>query len=178
MRDELMRAVHICLAGLLLLAAPVRAADLVSASDIPSVTSALAAAGYRAELRQDEDGVRYLLVNEGPQEFSISFGDCEDDVAAKGCKLLIFDASWDADSGLDMETANRFNRSSTLAHAFVDEDGSFVLTLIVNTSGGLTPENFAAVLAEWQAADTELGSLIGEEPPPAGSVVVAALSAR
>jgi hypothetical protein len=177
MGDALMRTVNICLAVLLLLAAPARAAELVSASDIPSVTSALAEAGYGAELRQDDDGVRYLLVNEGPQEFSISFGDCEDVVAAKGCKLLIFDASWDADSGLDVETANRFNRNSTLAHAFVDEDGSFVLTLIVNTSGGLTPENFAAVLAEWQSADAGLSALIGDEPPPAG-VVVAALTVR
>jgi hypothetical protein len=177
MRDELMRLIHICCAGLLLLAVPARSAELISASDIASVTAALGAAGFKAELRRDDEGIRYLLVNEGPQEFSISFGECADDVEATGCKLLIFDASWDAESGLDVDTANRFNRTSTLAHAFVDEDGAFVLTLIVNTSGGLTPANFAAVLAEWQAADADLTELIGAEPAPAGTVVVA-LSAR
>jgi hypothetical protein len=159
--------------ALLLMAPPAAAAETVSASDIPSVTAALVAAGYKADLRMDEDGVRYLLVNEGPDEFSISFGDCEDDVAATGCKLLIFDASWDADSGLDVETANRFNRAATLAHAFVDDDGAFVLTQVVNTSGGLPAANFAAVLAEWQAADAELVAMIGGDAAPAGGVIVA-----
>lgn len=178
MRDQLMRHINTCLAAALLLAAPVCAAETVSASDIPSVTSALAAAGFKADLRQDDDGVRYLLVNEGPQEFSISFGDCVDDVATTGCKLLIFDASWDADSGLDLETANSFNREATLAHAFVDDDGAFVLTLAVNTSGGLTPANFAAVLADWQAADADLGAMIGATDAPASGDVVIALSVR
>lgn len=177
MRDGLMRHVNTCLAALLLLAVPARAADLVSASDIPSVTTALAAAGYKADLRRDDDGIRYLLVNEGPEEFSISFGDCEDDVEATGCKLLIFDASWDAESGLDVETANRFNRDATLAHAFVDDDGVFVLTLVINTLGGLPTENFAAVLAEWQAADADLAAIIGEDRAPAsGTVIVASIS--
>ena len=151
---------------------------MVSASDIPSVTAALAAAGFKADLRRDDDGVRYLLVNEGAEEFSISFGDCDDDVAATGCKLLIFDASWEADSELDVEIANRFNREATLAHAFVEADGTFVLTLVVNTSGGLTKENFAAVLAEWQAADADLDALIGDDAAPATGTIVVALNAR
>jgi hypothetical protein len=173
-----MRYVNICLAVALLAASPVRAADMVSASDIPSVAAALTAAGYKAELRRDDDGARYLLVNEGPQEFSISFGDCEDDVATTGCKLLIFDTSWEAGDGLDVDIANRFNREATLAHAYVDDDGVLVLTLVVNSSGGLTPENFAAVLAEWQAADSDLSAMIDDHPGPAPDTVIAALNTR
>jgi hypothetical protein len=174
--DTLLRYVNIGLAAALLAASPLRAADLVSASDIPSVAAALAAAGLPAELRSDDDGAAYFSVDEGGQAFSLGFGDCEEPATTSGCKLLIFEVSWTSDDGLDVDIANRFNRDATLAHAFVDDDGTLVLNLIVTTIGGLTPENFAAVLAGWQAADRELSALVDTEDTPAGGAVIASLS--
>jgi hypothetical protein len=177
-RDTLLRYVHIFGAAALLAASPVQAAELVSVSDIPSVAAALAAAGLKAELRRDDDGVPYFSVDDGAEAFSIGLGDCADDAATTGCKLLIFEVSWTNDDGLDVAIANRFNRDATLAHAFVDDDGAMVLSLVVTTSGGLTAENFAAVLAEWQAADRDLNALLDTPPEPPGGAVIASLSAR
>jgi hypothetical protein len=176
--DILMRYVNIFPATTLLAASPLHAAELVSASDIPSVAAALAAAGFRAELRRDDDGARYFSVDDDAQGFSLGFGDCADEAATTGCKLLIFGVSWTSDDGLDVDIANRFNRDATLAHAFVDDDGALFLTLVVTTSGGLTTENFAAVLAEWQAADRDLSARLDTPPEAPGGAVIASLSAR
>lgn len=160
------------------LAAPASAADVISASDIPSVTAALEAAGHKAALRRDDEGVRYILVDEGEHEFSVSFDDCEDLVEAAGCNMLIFNAVWDGDGEGDADIVNTYNRSSTLAHAYIDEaDGTLNLTLSVTTKGGLTAANFAEIIAIWEASDAELADLLGEEEAKPG-VVVAALSVQ
>jgi hypothetical protein len=160
------------------LAAPAAAANTISAADIPSVTKALEAAGHRTALRRDDAGVRYILVDEGEEEFSVGFDDCEDNVEATGCNMLIFNAVWDGDSEADADVVNDFNRAATLAHAFLDaEDGTLNLTLAVTTKGGLPAANFAEIIAIWEASDADLAELLGGDEAQPG-VVVAALSAR
>lgn len=160
------------------IAAPASAAETVSAADIPSVATALAAAGYTAVIKQDDDGTTYILAEEGGEEFDVSFDDCEDPVATIGCKLLIFSTSWEPDAAEAGEVANRFNQTARLAHAFVDDEDVLNLTLAVTTKGGLPAENFAAVIASWQAADTALSDMVAGDSEPKPAVVVAALSVR
>lgn len=162
---------------LMVLAGPAAAADMVSAADIPSVTAALQAAGHRTTLRQDEDGVRYILVDEGDNDFSVDFDDCEDAEAATGCNMLIFNAVWDADDSVDAAFVNDYNRNSTLAHAFVGDDGTLNLTLSVTTRGGLPAANFAEVIAIWDASDKDLSDLL-DKGKGGGGVIVTALSVR
>lgn len=165
--------------ALVALASPAAAADTVSAADISSVTAALEAAGHRTALRHDDDGVRYILVDEGEEEFSIGFDDCADTVAATDCNMLIFNATWEGDSEADAPLVARFNSEATLAHAYQDEaDGTINLILSVTTKGGLPAANFAEVIAIWEASDAELTALLGEDEPHPGGVVVAALSVR
>lgn len=152
------------------------AAGTVSASDITSVTAALVAAGYPARIAQADDGGTYVLVSEGDAEFAVSFDDCEDSVATIGCNLLIFNASWEGSDGDDHDVANDFNQSATLAHAFVDSEGSLNLTLAVTTSGGLPAENFADILARWQAADEALSALVEAAPAASSGTIIATLN--
>jgi len=173
-----MRRVLLTFLMMTAVAAPAAAAEIVSAADISSVTRALVAAGYETAIKQDDDGETYILVDEGDDEFSVSFDDCEDDASTKGCNLLIFNATWEADEDFDNDVVNQFNQAATLAHAFIDDDGTLNLTLSVTTKGGLTAENFAEVIAIWQASDDDLSEQIdadGNKPPEA---VIAELSAR
>jgi hypothetical protein len=151
------------------------AAQTVSAADVPSVSAALIAAGYRTATRTDEDGATYLLVEEGGDEFSVSFDECEDHLATTGCKILVFNTSWELSDDTDNDVANAFNQQATLAHAFVDEEGLLNLSLAVTTEGGLPADNFADVIARWQAADNALAALVDADAPAAPGTVVAAL---
>jgi hypothetical protein len=154
------------------------APGVVSAADIPSVVAGLAATGHLAAIRKDDEGVPYILVDEGDDEFSVSFDDCDDASAAIGCNLLIFNAAWEADPALDPLVVNQFNQQSTLAHAFLDEEGALNLSLAVTTRGGLPAANFAEVIAIWEASDAELAALIEAGDPPASGVIVTAFSVR
>lgn len=160
------------------IAAPACAGETVSAADIPSVATALAAAGYTAAIKQDDDGTTYILAEEGGDEFDVSFDDCEDAIATIGCKILIFRTSWEPDAAQAGELANRFNQTARLAHAFVDDEDVLTLTLAVTTKGGLPAENFAAVIANWQAADNALSAMVSGDGEPSGTIVVAALNVR
>jgi hypothetical protein len=153
------------------------APGVVSAADIPSVIAGLKAAGHDAVIREDDEGVPYVLVDEGDDEFSVSFDDCDDAVAAIGCNLLIFNAAWEADATLDPDTVNQFNQQSTLAHAFLDEEGALNLSLSVTTKGGLPAANFAEVIAIWEASDKDLAEMIDAGEAPSSGVTVASLSA-
>jgi hypothetical protein len=166
------------LAVLVSAATPAHAAETVSAADIASVASALVAAGHTATISQDDDGATYILADEGEDEFAVSFDDCEDATASIGCNMLIFYASWEPDVVDADELANRFNQTATIAYAFVDEDDSLTLTLALTTIGGLPTENFAAVIARWQAANDALSAMVSGERAPKADIVVAALNAR
>jgi hypothetical protein len=166
------------LAATLLAAAPA-AAETISASDIGSVTRALAAAGYAAEVKRDDDGIAYILADQGGDEFSVSFEDCDDDVATIGCKLLVFNTAWEADTDPDVDLVNRFNRTATLARAFIDDDGAINLSLEVATRAGLPEANFDDIIAWWQSADAALTALVEADADVApDAVVVAGLSVR
>jgi hypothetical protein len=152
------------------------AADMVSAADIPAVVAALDTAGYRPTIKKDDDGATYILAEEGGDEFSVSFDECEESIATTGCKILVFNTSWEDASNEDIDLANRFNQTATLAHAFVDADGMLNLAMVVTTEGGLPAANFSDVIARWQAADDALTAMIEAEAPAASGRIVASFS--
>lgn len=115
---------------------------LLSAGDVPAVAAALDTAGYQTSIRQDDDGATYVLAEADGKEFSVSFDECEDAIETTGCKLLVFNPSWEDGDSEDGVLANRFNQAATLAHAFVDADGLLNLAMALTTKGGLTAANF------------------------------------
>jgi hypothetical protein len=170
MAGRLPRAL-VALAALAGLTTGARAQDVLSAADVPAIAAALDAAGYQTNIRQDDDGATYVLAEMDGKEFSVSFDDCEDEIATIGCKLLVFNTSWENEDSEDIVLANRFNQTATLAHAFVDTDGLLNLAMVVTTAGGLPSVNFADAIARWQTADDALTAMVEAEAPAAGRVI-------
>ena len=116
------------------------------AGDPASVAEELRRLGYRALL--DADGeVPYVASAMEGAEFDISFHHCGED--GTDCFTMIFYASFILDARTPPATLDRWNREEFIGRAYLSEDGASVIEHFVVVEGGMTPENFEAVLGWW-----------------------------
>jgi hypothetical protein len=137
----------------------------------------MAASGSTGSVESTEDGVPRILWDMGGATGMISFYD------DNGSVLFTFPA---AGTGADMETINAWNRDRRFSRGFMDTDGSAVLELDLDFTGGISRERVAdwlrvcvASVYQWTqevltVREAELGeggeSTGGEESAASGTV--------
>ncbi|MBT2185747.1 YbjN domain-containing protein [Sphingobium nicotianae] len=127
---------------------------LVCATVPQTVVAAIVKAGHKAELAKDANGAPLIHSEANGYKYDIYFYGCTE---GSLCDSLQFYISFDDVISNGQELANLWNtRKRFLQMAY--EDGKYSrLSYDVATIGGITPENFADILAWWD-------SMLGEVP--------------
>jgi hypothetical protein len=149
--------------------APLAAADesgcgagLVCAADPQTVVNAIQKNGYRADLRPDPVGP-YIASAASGYRFHVMFNDC---VAGEKCTSLQFSILFPANSIHTAQYANGYNVRYRFAQAGALQNGELRLSYDINTHGGLTDSNFAAILANWSGAIGAFSAYAREQAAP------------
>ncbi len=143
-----MRGVPLAAAGLAL-AAGAAAAQAVDAADPGSVLAAVQAFGHKARLELDEQGYPVVLARAGDINYGVQFYGCE---GTANCSQLQFAATFDLEPGLTADYVNQRNEAWAVGRITVDAEGDPLFTYFLTTEGGLSAENFRAVMQIWTDA--------------------------
>ncbi len=135
-------------AGLVLAAGHARA-QVVDAADPESVLAAVREFGHKARLELDEQGYPVVLARSGEINYGVQFYGCE---GTENCSQLQFAATFDLEPGLTTEFVNQRNEDWAIGRMSVNDQGDPLFTYFVTTEGGLSPENFRAVMQVWTDA--------------------------
>jgi hypothetical protein len=127
---------------------------LVCATMPQTVVSAIAKAGYKAELDKDSKGAPLIHSEANGYKFDIYFYGCTE---GSLCDSLQFYVSFNDEVSNGLELANLWNTKKRFLQMAYEDDKYSRLSYDVATIGGITPENFADILAWWDA-------MLGEVP--------------
>lgn len=124
-------------------------AETVRASDPDGVVAALRDAGFAAELRRTRAGDPLIrAATPGELPFQMRFYGC---LGGRDCTSLQLVAGFAA-RGVSAETVNGWNAALRYGRVHVTGGGQPVLAMdVAPEPGGLTPAQFAARLATWDA---------------------------
>jgi hypothetical protein len=147
-------------AGLLLAAGDAWAerAGGVDAAEPESVLEAVRAFGHKARLEVDEAGYPVVLARMGEISYGVQFYGCE---GTTNCSQLQFAATFDMEPGLSTDFVNQRNEERALGRLSVDANGDPLFTYFLTTEGGLSAENFRAVMQLWTDALASILEAIG-----------------
>ncbi len=120
--------------------------ELISGNDVESIAALLREAGYKAQVKANDDGVRYIDSAANGMYFTLSFTDCD---INSGCASLRFLAWWERPVGFSLKSANEWNNSYKLARAAIDPEGDLVLDYYLSLKGGVRRENFLDIFDWW-----------------------------
>lgn len=124
----------------------VKPPELISGNDVEAIAALLREAGYKAQIKINDDGVRYIDSAANGMYFTLSFTDCDINT---GCASLRFLAWWERPAGFSPKEANEWNNSYKLARAAIDREGDLVLDYYLSLKGGVRRENFLDVFDWW-----------------------------
>lgn len=146
-----MRAIRLgmVLAGFAAAAAsPAFAQNVVA--DAEQIASVLRDAGYKAELRTDDEGDPYISSGSGGYSFAMFFYGCE---AGRNCKSVQYYAGFDTQRRPDLEKMNEYARTKRWGRIYVDNSGDPAIEMDIDLEdGGMPPALFADNLEFWEAA--------------------------
>ncbi|MGE0703017.1 MAG: YbjN domain-containing protein [Vicinamibacterales bacterium] len=134
--------------GIVFLAEPAAAQELVSASDPDGLVAAILAMGYQASLDKDGTGDPIIFSRANGGNFSIEFYGCSEN---KACKTLRFFAGYDLENGTTLDAVNAWNSEQRFASAFLDAEADPFLQMDVNTEGGISIKTLQTNLQAWEA---------------------------
>ncbi|WP_380878022.1 hypothetical protein ACFB49_15210 [Sphingomonas sp. DBB INV C78] len=155
MRGALWRGVAV---GLLLTSAPAIAAApkvaprpggipaSLNGDNLDAFVAVLQDAGYRAKLKANPEGQRYIDSAANGVPFSLTFTDCDGE---SGCKGVRFLAWWPRPAAVDAKAVNEWNDGYKLARAAIDADDDLVLDYYISLVGGVAAANFLDSFDWW-----------------------------
>jgi len=145
--------------GVLALPASARAQDtLLDLSTAEQLAKAVQDAGYKAELKKNDDGSPYVLSAANGEGFTIDLTDCK----ALKCAGLSFQAFYKPEPLFTTAFANRWNQEKRFLKVSINDRGELRLWFDVSTRGKLTKENFADLIDWYVTMDAELSKFIQE----------------
>lgn len=120
---------------------PARAYETRKTSVLTSVTasevaSMLADADHEAIVKVDSDGDPLLSVKSPEFSYQVLFYECVE----LRCDALQFRAWWELPGTFSADVMNGFNREFRLGRAYLDDEGSPTLELVLELTGGVTPD--------------------------------------
>ncbi|WP_066650915.1 MULTISPECIES: YbjN domain-containing protein [Sphingomonas] len=151
------RTMLVLVAGLAVLAAPARAQDvLLDLSTAEQVQVAVQEAGYKAELKKNDDGSLYILSAANGEGFTIDLTDCK----ALKCDGLSFQAYYKPEPIFTPAFANQWNQEKRFLKVSINSRGELRLWFDVSTRGKLTKTNFADLIDWYVTMDNELAKFV------------------
>ncbi len=122
-------------------------AQQVTASSPSSVSAALQAAGYRAEVTKDDSGDPLIKSTSSGSTFALFFYGCE---KGANCTTVQFFASYSKPSNGSLSALNEFNSKNRFVRAYQADSGSARLEMDVDLDdGGMSRELFQDNLEFW-----------------------------
>lgn len=149
---------------------PVCGHDLICAADPQTVVSALQKRGFRAELVSDPTGP-YIASGAEGYAFYVLFNDCKD---GKDCTSLQFNILFAESDRHTPQYANAFNIRYRYIQVGALPNNKLRFAYDLNTMGGITKENFYALLGIWSGALRSFANFSREQAalsvPPAAPI--------
>ena len=123
-----------------------KTSELISGNDVEAIAALLREAGYKAQIKANGDGIRYIDSAANGVFFTLSFSDCD---ITSDCSSLRFLAWWERPSGFTATESNEWNAHYKLARAAIDNDGDLILDYYLSLKGGVRRENFLDAFDWW-----------------------------
>ncbi|MBX9815034.1 MAG: hypothetical protein A4S12_13975 [Proteobacteria bacterium SG_bin5] len=140
-------------------AGPARAQDeLLDLSTPEALQAAMLAAGYKAELKKNDDGSAFVLSAANGEPFTIDLTDCK----ALKCSGLSIQSFYKPEPIFTAEFANKWNAAKRFLKVSVNEKGELHEWLDITTHGKLTRANFADWIDWYSTMDVELAKFARE----------------
>jgi Putative bacterial sensory transduction regulator len=122
-------------------------AQMVRAQDTQTVVAALQAAGYRAELKKDNDGDPYIMSTSSGTDFAIFFFGCTKNV---NCTTVQFFSGFDNPTNASLSAMNAWNSENRFGRAYIADSGSARLEMDLDLDdGGMSRALFTDNLEFW-----------------------------
>ncbi|MBO9713819.1 YbjN domain-containing protein [Sphingomonas sp.] len=154
------------LAALLTTAQPAAAttdADMVDLRHVETVLEAVQAAGYKAEIKANPKGERYISVaSKEDVEFTISFYGCD---APEGCSSFSISAWWKKEGFFSNDLVNEWNDGHRFLKASIDADGDIEEYMDLSSIGGVSREFFEDELGWFLDMDADFSDFLDKKRP-------------
>jgi hypothetical protein len=122
-------------------------AQQVSANSPSSISAAMQAAGYRAEVTRDDSGDPMIRSTSSGSTFAVFFYGCE---KGSNCTTVQFFASYTKPANASLSSLNAFNSKNRFVRAYLSDSGSARLEMDVDLDdGGMSRELFQDNLEFW-----------------------------
>lgn len=124
-------------------------AQQVTAKDPQSVSRALLAAGYQAEVKTDVEGDPMIVSASSGTKFGVFFYNCTNHL---NCATVQFHAAFDMPPGKapSLERINSWNRSQRFGRAYLDKEGDPAIEMDLDLDdGGMSQALFVDNLEFW-----------------------------
>jgi len=132
---------------------------LVCATVPQTLVAAIKKAGYPAELGKDSKGSPRINSEANGYKYEIYFYGCTE---GNLCDSVQFYISFNDALTNGMELANLWNTKKRFLQMAYDENKEIRFSYDVSTIGGITPDNFADILAWWDAMLGEIPDFVEE----------------
>lgn len=151
----------------LAVAMPAAAQDkLFDATDPAQIVEAMKEAGFKAELKTNDQGEPFIKSAANGSPFSVEFYGCE---GQKGCQSFQFYSWYKKDPLYTLELVSEWNKLKRFLKLRIDQDGDLALSMDVSAVGKMTQANFADWIDWYQVMDGELDKFLSEKRRAAGT---------
>lgn len=152
-------------AAVLLAAAtpPAHAQDrIVEPNSIEAIVALMHEAGYKAEVKTQDNGERYIESGANGGVFSIYLYGCKN---KSGCDSFEFYSYYKKKPHYTAELANDWNAKKRFLKVVIDKDGDLAEYLYVSSLGKMTYANFVDYIDWYTAMDSDLSQFLQSKEP-------------
>jgi hypothetical protein len=152
----------ILLAALAMAAAPATD-EVLDLSKPEAVVAAVQAAGYKAEIKKDDDGAPYIVSAANGQPFTLNLYGCE-----KGaCDSLNIESWYKPEPIFTTTLTNEWNNNNRYLTITIDKEGKLRERAYVSLVGKLTRKNFVDQIEWYISQDGRFAKFLDEKRPTA-----------
>lgn len=135
---------------------------IVDTGSIASVAALLQEAGYKAEIKKQDNGEKFISSAANGSNFSIYFYGCKTDI---GCDSYEFYAFYKKKPYYTADLANEWNAKKRFLKVVIDKDGDLAEYLYVSAIGKTTYANFVDYIEWYTAMDADLSQFLQAKDP-------------
>lgn len=134
---------------------------VVDLGDVKTVAGLLLQAGYKSDLKKNDDGTGYILSATNGSDFTVRFYSCKKDDT--GCESFEFFSYYKKKPYFSPAMANEWNARKRFMKVAIDDDGDLVEYVYVSAVGKSTYKNFVDYVEWFTQMDGELSIFLKEK---------------